>query len=38
MWEGERERVLITLTQFLEQDLVQFWDPPTTEMLEDVTK
>ncbi|XP_019850191.1 PREDICTED: condensin complex subunit 1-like [Amphimedon queenslandica] len=37
MWEGERERVLVTLTQFLDQDLTQFWDPPAPEMLEDIT-
>jgi hypothetical protein len=37
LWDEQREKLLVTLMHFLEQDLVQFWDPPTPEMLEDVT-
>lgn len=37
MWEEERERVINVMIQFLEQNLVQLWDPPTPEMMDDVT-
>ena len=37
MWKSERERILVLLVQFLEQDLFKFWDPPTPEMLDDIS-
>ena len=37
-WSQERVEVMEVLSQLVELDLHQLWDPPTTQMMEDCSK
>ena len=37
-WAGQREGVVELLSQLTELDLVQLWEPPTPQMMEDCSK